>query len=149
MKGVEPKSKSELKKACINCGAELLYAPGTTELQCNYCGHSETIAAVQNSFEELELRPYLDELGNLSHSELISLIQCKNCGANQHIEENYKSLHCVYCSMPLIIEDLQKEEWILPGALVPFQLTKEKAHSIFKAWGKTLWITPNKLNKAA
>lgn len=149
MEGAVPKSKSELKKACINCGAELLYAPGTTELQCNYCGHSETIAAVQNSFEELELRPYLEELGNLSHSEVISLIHCKNCGANQHIEENYKSLHCVYCSMPLIIEDLQKEEWILPGALVPFQLTKEKAHSIFKAWVKKLWFAPNKLKKAA
>lgn len=149
MEAAQPKSKSELKKACINCGAELLYAPGTTELQCEYCGHSETITAATNSFEELELRPYLEELGHLSHSEVISLIQCKNCGANQHIEENYKSLHCVYCSMPLIIEDQQKEAWILPGALVPFQLTKEKAHSIFKTWVKKLWFAPNKLKKAA
>ncbi|ARV11969.1 DNA helicase PriA [Gilvibacter sp. SZ-19] len=149
MEAAQPKSKSELKKACINCGAELLYAPGTTELQCEYCGHSETITAATNSFEELELRPYLEELGHLSHSEVISLIQCKNCGANQHIEENYKSLHCVYCSMPLIIEDQQKEAWILPGALVPFQLTKEKAHSIFKSWVKKLWFAPNKLKKAA
>lgn len=148
MQQEQPKT-SELKKACVNCGAELLYAPGTTELQCNYCGHTETITPEEDSFEELELKPYLEELGALSHSEVISMLQCKNCGANQHIEENYKSLHCVYCSMPLIIEDQQKEEWILPGALVPFQLTKEKSHAIFQQWVAKLWFAPSKLKKAA
>ena len=140
---------SELKKACINCGAELLYAPGTTELQCEYCGHEEQIPEDQDEFKELELRPYLEELGSLSHSEMITMLQCKNCGANQHIEENYKSLHCVYCSMPLIIEDLQKEAWILPGAIVPFQIDKERSHQIFKKWVNKLWFAPNKLKKAA
>lgn len=144
----QPKSV-ELKKACVNCGAELRYAPGTTNLSCEYCGHNEIIAPSKDSFEELELKPYLETLGSLSHSEVISMLQCKNCGANQHIEENYKSLHCVYCSMPLILEDTQKEEWILPGAIVPFQLTKEKSHQIFKQWVSKLWFAPNKLKKAA
>ncbi len=143
-----PKS-SELKKACTNCGAALLYAPGTTNLECKYCGNTQVIAPEEDSFQELELKPYLEQLGSLSHSEVISMLQCQNCGANQHIEENYKSLHCVYCSMPLILEDLQQEEWILPGALVPFQLTKEKSHAIFKQWVSKLWFAPNKLKKAA
>ena len=43
MEEISPK-KSELKKSCINCGAELVYAPGTTELKCDYCGYTETIA---------------------------------------------------------------------------------------------------------
>ncbi len=140
---------SELKKACINCGAELLYAPGTTELKCEYCNNTEQIAANQNSFKELELKPYLEEFGSNSHSEMISMLECKNCGANQHIEDNYKSLHCVYCSMPLIIEDLQKEAWILPGAIVPFQIDLDKSHQIFEAWVNKLWFAPNKLKKAA
>ena len=37
----------------------------------------------------------------------------------------------------------------MPGALIPFQLTREKAHGIFKAWVKKLWFAPNKLKKAA
>jgi DNA-directed RNA polymerase subunit RPC12/RpoP len=141
--------KSELKKSCVNCGAELLYAPGTTELQCEYCNHTQPITALESGFEELELKPYLEELGSRSHSEEITMLHCKNCGAHQHVEENYKSLHCVYCSMPLIVEDMYKEDWILPGAVLPFQIDQKKAHDLFKKWVNGLWFAPNNLKKAA
>jgi len=144
-----PSQKAELKKSCVNCGAELLYAPGTTELQCDYCGHKQEIPESEHGFEELELKKYLDKMGGLSHSEQITMLHCKSCGANQHVEENYKSLHCVYCSSPLIIEDLYTEDWILPGAVLPFQLDQKKSHQIFKNWVKKLWFAPNKLQKAA
>ena len=143
-----PTQKSELKKSCVNCGAELLYAPGTTELKCDYCGHTQEIPPSEIGLEELELQTYLDSVGSHSHSEQITMLDCKNCGANQHIEENYKSLHCVYCGSPLIIEDAYKEDWILPGAVLPFQLNQKKAHIIFKKWVSGLWWAPNKLKKA-
>jgi len=142
------KSFSEQKKSCSNCGAELKYKPGTTSIECDYCGHEELIVQQQNSFEELELKPYLSKMGSLSHSEEITLLHCKNCGANQHIEENYKSLHCIYCTMPLIIEDSYKEEWILPGAVLPFQFDQKKSHELFSNWVKSLWFAPNNLKKA-
>ena len=145
----EPQQKSELKKSCVNCGAELVYAPGTTELQCEYCHYTQEINPSENTFEELELKPYLEALGTHSHTEAITMLQCKNCGANQHIEENYKSLHCVYCSTPLVIDDAKKEEWILPGAVLPFQLNQNKAHQIFQKWVSGLWWAPNKLKKAS
>ena len=131
-----------------NCGAELKYAPGTTELKCEYCGHQQDIPPSENGFEELELQNYLNSVGSQSHSEAITILNCKNCGANQHIEENYKSLHCVYCNSPLIIEDARTEEWILPGAVLPFQIDQKKAHLIFKNWVRKLWWAPNKLQKA-
>lgn len=140
--------KSELKKSCKNCGSELLYAPGTTDLKCDYCGHTVTISASENELEELALKNYLGEMGEQSHSEEITMIQCKNCGANQHIEEHYKSLHCVYCATPLIVDDIYKEEWIVPGAVLPFQIAQEKAHQIFQKWVKGLWFAPNNLKKA-
>jgi DNA-directed RNA polymerase subunit RPC12/RpoP len=141
--------KSELKKACVNCGAELLYAPGTTELVCEYCGHREEIIPLENQFEELELKEYLSNMGSQSHREEVTILHCKNCGANQHVEENYKSLKCVYCSSPLIVEDARKEDWILPGAVLPFQIDQKKAHQTFKTWVNSLWFAPNKLKKAA
>lgn len=144
-----PQQTSELKKSCVNCGAELRYAPGTTELQCEYCSHTQEIPAAETTFQELELKQYLSELGAQSHSEQITMLHCKNCGANQHVEENYKSLHCVYCSMPLVVEDTYKDDWILPGAVLPFQLDQKEAHRIFKKWVKGLWWAPNKLQKAA
>ncbi|WP_109301945.1 DNA helicase PriA [Aquimarina sp. AU474] len=145
----EKKAVSEQKKSCLNCGAELKYKPGTTSITCEYCGHEETIVQNQDGFKELELKPYLQEMGSQSHSEEIMMLHCKNCGANQHIEENYKSLHCVYCTMPLIIEDAYKEDWILPGAVLPFQLDQKKSHQIFSKWVKSLWFAPNNLKKAA
>jgi len=145
----EEKAVSVNKKACINCGAELKYKPGTTNVTCEYCGHEEIIEQVQNGFKELALKPYLEGMGSQSHSEEIMMLHCKNCGANQHIEENYKSLHCVYCTMPLIIEDAYKEDWILPGAILPFKFDQKKSHQIFSKWVQSLWFAPNNLKKAA
>lgn len=140
---------SERKKSCINCGAELTYEPGTDLITCDYCGHKEVIESPQQPFEELELNKYLSSMGGQTHATEITMLHCDNCGANQHIEENLKSLHCVYCAMPLIVEDVYTEEWIVPGAVVPFKITKEKAHQIFKKWVNNLWWAPNNLQRAS
>ena len=145
----KPVQQSEKKKSCVQCGAELKYKPGSTAVNCDYCGHEEAIAPSESGFQELELYPYLKKMGSQSHTQKISMLHCKNCGANQHVEENYKSLHCVYCSEPLIIEDSYEEDWIVPGALIPFQLTHKKSHEVFRKWVKGLWFAPNKLQKAA
>ena len=94
----ETPRQSEHKKSCINCGAKLKYKPGSSVVKCGYCNHEETIINSETEFEELELQPYLEKMGAQSHTEKISMLNCKTCGANQHVEENYKSLHCVYCS---------------------------------------------------
>ena len=140
--------QAELKKSCVNCGAELRYAPGTEHLKCGYCGHESEIEHADMALVELDLKQHMEQFGKQSHREVISMIQCKSCGANQHIEENYKSLHCVYCHSPLITEDIHNEEWILPGAVLPFQLDQNKAHKIFQKWVNGLWFAPNKLKKA-
>lgn len=142
-------NNSEFKKSCSNCGAELKYKPGSSSIKCDYCNHEEAIEESELGFEELELYPYLESMGSQSHSEKISMLHCKNCGANQHVEETYKSLHCVYCSQPLIVEDAYEDDWILPGAVLPFQLDHKKSHEIFRKWVKGLWFAPNKLQRAA
>ena len=145
----EKKQHSEFKKSCSNCGAELKYKPGSEVVKCDYCNHEEIIEEHPSGFEELALYPYLEKMGAQSHAETIMMLHCKNCGANQHIEEHYKSLHCVYCSQPLIVEDAYEEEWILPGAVLPFQLDQKTSHEIFRKWVKGLWFAPNKLKRAA
>lgn len=141
--------QSELKKACVNCGAELKYKPGTTSVVCEYCGHKESIEPAKSTYRELELYSYLQEYGDQSHSEEITVLHCNNCGAEQHVEDHLKSLSCVYCGTPLIVEDARKEQWILPGAVLPFQIDKKEAHSIFKKWVHGLWFAPDKLQKAS
>jgi len=146
---MEDTKLSEKKKACANCGAELKYKPGSHQIKCEYCGYEEFIEQAKSSFEELELQHYLEVVGNQAYTETIDLLHCKNCGGNQHVEESYKSLHCVYCGEPLIREDVEKEGWILPGALIPFQLDQKSARKIFKSWVGKIWFAPNKLKRAA
>ncbi|PKA98084.1 hypothetical protein B0O79_1764 [Flavobacteriaceae bacterium MAR_2009_75] len=146
---MENPHKSELKKACANCGAELKFKPGSHQLKCEYCGYEEFIEQAKSSFEELELQHYLKVVGENTYTETIDLLHCKNCGANQHVEENYKSLSCVYCSEPLIKEDVEEEGWILPGAIIPFQIDEKKSKAIFRKWVNSLWFAPNKLKRAA
>jgi len=141
--------RTELKRACANCGAELKYSPGTTSISCGYCGHKEDIPLTDSHFVELELQPYLQEMGGQRHAEDISVLHCKNCGADQHVEEHYKSLHCVYCGEPLVVEDAQTQQWILPGAVLPFQLDQRESFAVFRKWVKGLWFAPNNLKKAA
>ena len=49
----------------------------------------------------------------------------------------------------MIKEDIEKEGWILPGALVPFRLDNKKARGIFKNWVSRIWFAPGKLKRAA
>ena len=44
------KATLESKKSCSQCGAELLYKPGTTSIQCNYCGNDEPININESGF---------------------------------------------------------------------------------------------------
>ena len=37
---------------CSQCGARLEYAPGTSVLRCPYCGHEQTLGAVDRVIEE-------------------------------------------------------------------------------------------------
>lgn len=143
-----PKPKVELKHPCTACGAELVYQPGTTNIVCQYCDHNVAIHLESNSFEELELYPYLYEMGGHHHSETLSILNCSRCGASQHIAGHSKSLHCAYCRNPLVVEDADEEEWLLPGAVLPFQFDYDQAIAVFEKWVKSLWFAPGKLKKS-
>ena len=102
---------SEQKKPCVNCGAELLYKPGSSEIKCDYCGYEETIEETDSVFEELELYPYLDKMGAQSHTEEITMteirsnvymIYWKEKSGNRivHIEDFEKEIAYTNISMP-------------------------------------------------
>ena len=147
---MEDVQTSEQKKTCNNCGAEMKYKPGSEQIACDYCGFEAFIESSRKSFEELELDHYLKVTGG-DHvfTDTIELLHCKNCGASQHVAENYKSLACVYCGEPLIREDAREAGWILPGALVPFQIDAARARQLFRKWVRGLWFAPGKLKRAA
>ena len=146
---LEEAKQSEINKSCKSCGAELNYLPGSEFLKCDYCGYREEIVVKEGeSALELDLKNYLSEIGGQAHSEEISMIHCNGCGADQHIGEHIKSQHCAFCGSILQLKDQKKEDWILPGAIIPFFIDQNKANESFKTWTKGLWFAPNDFKKA-
>ncbi|MFK7977333.1 MAG: hypothetical protein AB8C02_14450 [Halioglobus sp.] len=135
-------------RSCSNCAAELVFSARTGTTTCEYCGHTQEIQQAESEFEELELRPYLKEMPQQSDEKTVNMLHCGSCGANMQVDADLTSLHCMYCSEPLVLEDSAREQWIVPGAVVPFAVTVPDAEQKFKKWIKSLWFAPNKLKKA-
>jgi len=146
---VEEVKESKVNQACKNCGAELNYEPGSEFLKCAYCGYREEIKTAQlKSNLELDLQKHLSQLNGQAFSEQITMVHCNSCGADQHIGEDVKTENCVFCGSNIELQDQTTEEWINPGAILPFYINKNKANKYFEKWVKGLWFAPNKFKKA-
>lgn len=134
---------------CTNCGADLHYEPGTTDLKCGYCGTENHIDVdVSKEIEELDFLTNLATAEKESEQLTINAIKCNACGSTSSIEKNLKSALCPYCSNALIIEDAHEEHFLKPKSLLPFKLDKNEALNNFSKWIKKLWFAPNALKKA-
>jgi DNA-directed RNA polymerase subunit RPC12/RpoP len=135
--------------ACVNCGADLKYQPGTTSLTCDHCGTENEIPQIDADFEELDFHEYLANQSKSEDTLKENFVKCHNCGATSSLEPHITSASCPYCSTALVIEECKEETIIQPKALLPFHLDKEAAKGRFKKWVKKLWFAPNDLQKAS
>jgi hypothetical protein len=134
--------------ACTNCGAELKYKPGTTQLVCEYCNASMEIPQIQSDIHELDFNEYLRNQDKNETKIELNLIKCEKCGAESTVEPNVKSESCPYCATPFIIANAHKTSVIQPKSLLPFKLSKDDGLKSFKKWINKLWFAPNDLKKA-
>lgn len=134
--------------ACVSCGADLKYKPGTKHLHCDYCGAENEIPDIGEPVNENDFYEYINKEAASSQKMSISVVSCNNCGANTTIDPHIQSHSCPYCLTPLVIKDAHSESVIQPKAILPFKISKEEAKNKFKAWVKSLWFAPNDLKKA-
>lgn len=135
--------------ACVNCGGDLKYKPGTTFLICHHCGTENEIPQLDADFEELDFHEYLANKSKSEDTLKESFVKCHNCGATSTLEPHVTSSNCPYCSTALVIEEAHEEELIKPKAILPFHLDKEDAKNRFKKWVNRLWWAPSDLKKAS
>ena len=145
---MEREQRSETVK-CTDCGADLKFAPGTSNLTCEYCGAENEIAVADVSIEELDFHTHLHSLADASEQLAMHLVKCDNCGAAATIDAHLQSAFCPYCSNALLIENAQDELVIAPKSLLPFELKPNAAQNKFRQWINKLWFAPNALHKAA
>jgi ribosomal protein S27E len=135
---------------CKNCGAGLTYAPGTTNLRCDYCGTEMVItdSSAGETVEETDFVNFLSE-NNIDEEQktVIHTVKCNSCGALTTLDGHVTSGECAFCSMPLVVENTQTFTIIKPRYLLPFKIVQKDALSAHKQWINKLWFAPNKLKK--
>ena len=140
---------AEYRWPCAQCGADLRYAPGQTELTCDHCGHVQAIAPTSDrrrrrAMGELDLgRGLADDLA-VDETQEVRSLACPNCGARIEFQGASHATECPFCATP-VVTDTGVARHIKPQALVPFTLTEDQARNALIRWMGSLWFAPNAL----
>lgn len=134
---------------CAQCGADLRYAPGQTELKCDHCGHVQAIApqgawSKERALGELDLARGIAEDLPASASVEVRTASCPSCGAQVSFDGASHATECPFCATPVVV-DTGSHRLIKPQAVVPFALTENKAREALTNWLGRLWFAPNGL----
>src|SRR3990167_2400110 len=94
---------------CEQCGADLRFAPGQTELKCDHCGHVQAIKAApprsrQRALGELDLAHGLDDDLPEAASVEVRSTSCPNCGAVVEFQGANHATECPFCATPVAID---------------------------------------------
>ena len=139
----------EYRWPCAQCGADLRYAPGQTELKCDHCGHVQAIAAPAaksraRALGELDLARGLKDDLPAAATEDVRSTSCPNCGAVVEFQGAAHAAECPFCASPVVV-DTGEHRRIKPQALVPFALTENQARDALTKWLGSLWFAPSSL----
>lgn len=134
---------------CARCGASLAYSPGTSTLQCPYCGTRNTIPQAPSLVREHD---YLSELRVLAaasealHEVLV--VKCNACGADVRFAQDVTASKCPFCGSAIVATAVSRK-LIKPQYLLPFAITRPQASAAFRQWLAGRWFAPGDLRKLA
>ena len=134
---------------CAQCGAQLRYAPGQTELTCDHCGHVQTIPAADARHKAQALGEHplskglQDDLPDAAMAE-VRTTSCPSCGAQVEFTGASHATECPFCASPVVV-DTGTRRHIKPQAVLPFALTEDQAHKAITDWLGSLWFAPGTL----
>ncbi|WP_248404901.1 zinc ribbon domain-containing protein [Butyrivibrio fibrisolvens] len=134
--------------SCKNCGARIVYNPGTGRLQCEYCDSSFDISEYNIKDDYKEEAPIHESKiygGDINSDNMECMIyRCSACGAEISVNGVEASTFCVYCGSPNVIFSrvarLKK-----PQKILPFYLTKQHAEHLIRNKINSGFFIPNEI----
>lgn len=136
------------KFPCQQCGAQLIYQPGTSILACEHCGHEHRIAIDHRGVDELDFYSALDQIAGNQVTEVSMAVKCENCAAEFEFDKHVHADECPYCGTR-IVSDVHENHHIKPWGLLPFKVTAGEAAGAYRDWLNRLWFAPGRLKKYA
>jgi DNA-directed RNA polymerase subunit RPC12/RpoP len=147
-----PRRGTEDRFPCEQCGSDLRYTPGATELTCQHCGHKQPIPAGMidrdEALEEHDYEAMLRDGAKAADYVDTKVVVCPSCGAQTDLHEAVQAAKCPFCDTP-VVTDTGEHRYIKPKALVPFALNEGQAREKMTDWLGRLWFAPNGLKEYA
>lgn len=134
---------------CKQCGASLVFAPGTNELKCPYCGAANEVPKSPEHIEELHYLTYVRGIppdDAQVHETLV--VKCVTCAAETTMAPDVTAGVCPFCGGAIVATGSSKKA-IRPKGLLPFKVTHNEAATAFRTWVGGLWFAPNALKVEA
>jgi DNA-directed RNA polymerase subunit RPC12/RpoP len=144
--GFDSQVAEKRKFPCGKCGAGLVFAPGTKQLQCPYCSAMNEISLEEQTVEELDYEATLRELANAAPNMTVPVVRCDGCGAQVEVPEKTVSFACPFCTQPIVTQ-ARACTVVRPNGILPFQLDKSKTIAAFRSWISSRWFAPNRLKR--
>lgn len=138
----------ERRFPCHQCGAAVVFEPGTTALACPYCGARNEIPADDRPIAELDFFAHLRSAADNAPTDEVTTLKCAACAAEFERPANVESLSCPYCGADIVAVGIVRR-LIKPASLLPFRVTNDQARSHFRKWLGKLWFAPGKLKQFA
>ena len=144
-----PVPTTEHRWPCEQCGAQLRFAPGQTELVCDHCGHHQAIPEAgerrrARALQEHDLAAGLRDDLPVSAMESVQTTTCTSCGAQIEFQGATHAMECPFCASPVAV-DTGRQRLIKPQALVPFRVTEDAARDSLTEWLGNRWFAPSSL----
>lgn len=130
---------------CVNCGAQLAFAPGADHLACDRCGTDQPIPERDEEIVEYDLQAALagaNQVAPESLADNAKEIRCNGCGAVSIITGTAD--RCAFCDSPVVLVD-DDSTMLRPESVLPFGIPQREAGSAFKGWISSRWFAPNDL----
>jgi predicted RNA-binding Zn-ribbon protein involved in translation (DUF1610 family) len=114
---------------CPQCGGELHYEPGATEVVCPYCGHQTPLQQANVLDGEARLIGDLRLKRRYQGQTWVGverIAHCQSCGAELTTHHRL-SQQCVFCGSTNVL--VEGHEWALeqPDGFLPFAVAEEQA----------------------
>jgi len=137
----------ELK--CTNCGALLVFKPGTNSLVCEYCGANNEIPVTAQPPEEIDYDAFIRDCYDTEDMQTVLLAHCESCGAETTLPPNVTASDCPFCGSNLVVKGASTSQIVKPKGVLPFKIDRNNALQLFNNWLRSLWFAPNNLVRFA
>lgn len=130
---------------CKQCGGDASFTPGVG-LKCPFCGFQQPIPQSAEEVHEFSFDEYLQSGKRPVGAAMEGKdVQCRGCGAQTRVAADVASMNCAFCGNSMVLEPVALPPQLLPEAVVPFVIDKNRCQELFKDWTRKRWFAPNAL----